>query len=227
MNCVNTPIQVQFFCKSQTKIGGFTLFEILVALIILAIIGSMTIVGLRTALSSQAVIHAKSERLINLQTAMLLLERDIGAMINRPIRINDSEGLPSFAITYPQGKLAMEWTRGGYSNPLALYPRSSLQRVGYNWDGNTLSRLTWPSLDRMPNNNTPTQRVLLTGVITCKIEIFYRTSFATPPHWLSPPETTIIRNQDQLQTTAIPKAIKLDLEINGLGKISRIFLGAN
>ena len=63
----------------------------------------------------------------------------------------------------------LEFTRGGWRNPLKL-PRSQLQRVAYQYNGEALQRVVWLILDRAQDTK-PRVQTLMTGVTDFKVSL--------------------------------------------------------
>lgn len=192
------------------KQSGFTLIELLIALLILSITAGMMVTGLQSAIRTQNKVNQKAARLAEVQSAILIMERDIAQIINRPILTEKNQKLPALYITYPEKNLTIEFTRSGFINPLAIENRTTLLRVSYYLTGTTLIRSTWPVLDR-PTDTTSEPKTILTGVNSFTIQ------FAGDKNqFITPAETPID------STASLPRAIEFNLKLDGLGDITRI-----
>ncbi len=147
--------------------NGFTLLELLVALSIFAVLALMSYVGLRALLVTQQRTAAKTDQFQAVMQAVVLLRQDVSQMVLRPIMDTSGGQIPAVVL---RGVDDLEFTRTGFSNPLALAARSQLQRVRYQVKDHALVRLVWPVLDRAPSTR-PLKRVLLTGVT--RLELNY------------------------------------------------------
>ena len=95
---------------------GLTLIELLIALAIFAVLSAITHGAIRAALEARQRIEAESNRLGDLQRAMLVIERDVVQMVGRRIRDENGEALP--ALKSPgNGFRLLEFTRTGWNNP--------------------------------------------------------------------------------------------------------------
>ncbi len=117
---------------------GFTLLEALLALAIVALLGT----GAYGLLSATARFEdgalARQRAVASLARAVRLLEEDLAALPARWLLREDPFADPVLDGTPPRGVLAL--TRGGVGNPLGR-ARSSLQRVVWEIeDGNVLTR---------------------------------------------------------------------------------------
>ncbi len=146
-----------FFSKKHT---GFTLIEILIALFIFAILGTVSAVGIRTVINSHRRIEKIHQALEAVQFATAQMRVDFIQIIPRPIVGSNGEPLPALLISSIQ---AIEFTTGGYANPQARENRGTLRRVAYTWENGQLIRSTWSVLDRSPSTKLE-RRILLKNV---------------------------------------------------------------
>lgn len=189
---------------------GFTLIEILIAIFIFAIISVITTGVLSTVFSTRAQTNKHTNELGQLQIAMVLIQRDIEQMVNRPVRAPNGNSIAAFI---PGGN-QIEFTRIGYPNPLGLLQRSSLQRVRYAVSGGKLIRTTWPRLDRV-SNTKPNNKVLLNNVTSLQFAYIGNGSTVykswPPGNLVSPPGSI---------GEILPRAIIVNLSIKNWGKLS-------
>ena len=125
---------------------GFTLVEVLVAIVVFAIIGLASAAVVNTMMRTNEQSAAARDALTQLQQAMYLVEQDMRQAVSRRT---------------PRGDY---YVRAGWFNPGNLLPRSELQAVRYfvNED-NELIREHFTYVDMAPSSE-PTERVLLSGV---------------------------------------------------------------
>lgn len=127
------------------KARGFTLLEVLVALAVFAVAALMAYRGLGTVLAGRAQTEAAAVELAGLQTAFLLLERDLAVALPRPVR-DELGGVREALRGAPDSGPVLEFTRATLGGP----GQAGVQRVGYRLERGRLLRLTWPVLDRAP-----------------------------------------------------------------------------
>jgi general secretion pathway protein J len=145
---------------------GFTLMELLVAMAIFAIVGTMALTGY-TQLQRQAEYsEQRLARVREVQHAVQTITNDLEQVEPRPIRqpIGDARIAAVMAgdsVDYP-----LEFTKSGWSNTAGL-PRPTLQRVGYRIDQDGLWRDHWAVLDRTQTTE-PVREKLLAKVRTIK-----------------------------------------------------------
>ncbi len=129
----------------RASIAGFTLLEVLVAVAIFALVGIASHRLLLSPVRVDAQTRQQELQLRQLIRAMGSLERDVEQAVERPVLDADGSEEPAF-WSDPDGQ-GLQWTRAGWSNPLAA-PRAQLQRVRWRHEGTVLAREYWPVLDR-------------------------------------------------------------------------------
>lgn len=131
--------------------GGFTLIEVLVAVAIFAVLSALSYGALSQIITSSEVLSARMERIQSIQRTMRILSQDFLQLSPRPVRDELGDGFGAALRTDFQSGFAVELTRAGWSNPMAL-PRGTLQRAAYRLEENELIRFHWRVLDRTFNN---------------------------------------------------------------------------
>lgn len=174
-----------FLSNSKKKISGFTLIEVLIALLILATIATLAITGLQAVILTDKRQIEITDQLAELQFAYIILQRDIAQAINRPIMDSQHEWRPGWlgvgglggvgaAVNSDvslAGEILVEFTRAGVPNPQQSLERSTLQRIAYVYDGKKLLRYEWSLLDR--TSDTPVfYRTLLKDISTVQLSYF-------------------------------------------------------
>jgi len=188
------------------RCDGFSLLEVLVAVSLFALAMALAYGGLDAVLRGRAQLDAQADRLREIQTAVGLLERDLRGAVARPVR--DGDRLRRGALELdPQG-LAL--SRGGHANRLAQ-ARAEVERVLWRLDGNRLERLRHSRLDRSPGGPLD-ESFQLDGVSRLEIEVLAEDGRWTA-RWPAP------GSADDL----LPRAIRVRLEVTGLGRIERWF----
>ena len=148
----------QHACLPQrtTAQRGFTLLEVLVVMSVFAILGVIASQIVNRVLDNQRTLAERGDRLAEVQRAMLILQRDIMQLTPRSVR--DELGDPREALMIGADGM-IEFTRAGWRNPLGQ-ARSTLQRVSYIVQEETLYRAYWPVLDRSPDAEPVLQEML-------------------------------------------------------------------
>ncbi len=137
-------------------IHGFTLIEILVALLIFSIIGVISSQLMSQTIRANETLRERGTRLADIHRVFQTLQRDVMQLTTRGIRDEYGDTQPNLIITTGG---AIEFTRNGWRNPLQL-PRAETQRVAYLVQDNTLLRAYWPVLDRAQDSEATYQSML-------------------------------------------------------------------
>ncbi|HEX4481107.1 MAG TPA: type II secretion system minor pseudopilin GspJ [Rudaea sp.] len=122
---------------------GFTLVEILVALVVFATMAALAYGGLQSVARTRGELARQEDAFRDLVRTIDLLNRDLGETVARPVRGASGQTLAAF-IGAPDH---IELTRLGFANPQAEQ-RSNLERVMYELDDQSLKRGRFAVLDR-------------------------------------------------------------------------------
>ncbi|WBH16292.1 type II secretion system minor pseudopilin GspJ [Sphingomonas radiodurans] len=122
--------------------AGFTLVEVMVALMIFGMIASAGVALLAFSVRAQAATTARLDDVGALARQSSLLAADLAQAVNRPARDERGTLLPAFA----GDAASVTFVRAGWSN-IDGQPRSTLQKVSYRLAGDTLERIAWPMVD--------------------------------------------------------------------------------
>ena len=192
---------------------GFTLIELLVAMAIVAIIGVIAWGGLTQVINQQTVARARAERWQAIQFAMRVVVQDLAQIQPRPTRDETGDGFQPALVASPTAQFALEFSRGGWSNP-GGFPRGSVLRVAYSWEDDKLVRIHWPVMDR--TLSTPAVRTeLLDDVDSVEVRFLdsagqWQTEW--PPVNLNGPQALIAR----------PRAVEFTLVLKDFGRVWRL-----
>ncbi len=195
---------------------GFTLLEVLLAIMITALIGLGSWQLLNSAIRTDELTNARQQKLAALQRTMLILERDFQQTIARSIR--DGYGDPRPAIMTRDEFYEIEFSRLGWRNPLGD-KRSNIQRVAYELDQNELIRHYWNVLDRAQDSES-VHRTLLKDVEKFSLR-FMNNSGGWSDEW--PPEGDEAKVDPLEKYNQLPKAIELLVTTAAFGEIRRLF----
>lgn len=123
---------------------GFTLVELMVALLVFGMIAGAGALLLATSVDSQVRVTARLDSSAQLRRAHALLSADMAQAVARPTRGGATGQRPAFAGG-GSGPIAA-LVRAGWDNP-GGDARPNLQRVEYRVEGGRLMRLTAMALD--------------------------------------------------------------------------------
>lgn len=206
------------------KRSGFTLLELLIALVIFAILGTISYGGLQTIIKAKAVSDQQAERLRALQLAITFLTRDLEQLAPRSIR-NAYDSLSPPLWVPVSGEPLLEMTRAGLANPAEL-PRSHLQRVAYHLDDEgQLARWVWPVLDRA-SDQEPFKEIMLTKVRSLTFQLL-DSQGAWQTSWTGVSQTSNEEEdifQDRPPVSDLPVAVAIHLDVVDFGKIRRVII---
>ncbi len=193
---------------------GFTLLELIVAMAISVIFSVIAYVGLSNLQLNFTSGRDSLEQIAAMQFAMRRLAQDLTQIQPRPIRDELGDGYKASLLADGRGTYALEFTRGGWSNPLGL-PRPSLQRVAYFLQDEVLIRRHWRVLDRTLSNE-PVETQLLENVLQVQVRFLdfqreWRDQW--PPLDMDPAEGLRAR----------PLLIEITFEFSDFGVITRLF----
>ncbi len=190
---------------------GYTLIEIMIALVVFAILAVITSTALYQAFETRTRLNEQSSRLSELQLALALMNKDIEQTIDRPIREAEMTIAPAFIGEHTY----LEFTRGGLLNPQALEKRSTLKRIAYRCTNNSLIRQSWERTDS-PDRHSE-EEIILHNLSEC--------TFA----YLDRNRQVLDSWQESLQTRSLkreplPIAVQLTLTIKEWGNMSLLLI---
>jgi general secretion pathway protein J len=198
---------------------GFTLIEIMVAMVIFTFIGLASTGVLMSVINSDQLSSERFEKLEKLQRAMLTIERDILQIVPRTVRIN---GDPVSAVisggedVFDSDADGLGFVRVGWHNPQMLLPRSTLQAIGYRIQKQQLQRLYGNYVDNVIGYE-PKVKILLSDIED------FRVSFLTDVEQLEDPQEW----KNSYSSATLPIAISVTIISKTFGEIRREFILAS
>ncbi|WOH36682.1 type II secretion system minor pseudopilin GspJ [Thalassotalea fonticola] len=194
----------------MTNSRGFTLLEVLIAIVLFSFISLSGAKLLTTIIDSSEQGKVHSDRLATLQRAFLVMERDFIQMTRRSVRLNGDTPLKTFIhtneSTYSSNTHGIAFVRQGWRNPALLLPRSDVQAVAYQLEEDVLNRLHYIFVDSVTGEE-PKVRPLISDVEKVDFEFF------NGKQWVS-----------ELPEEDLPMAVAIEIEIKDIGLIRRQFL---
>ncbi|GEM75864.1 type II secretion system minor pseudopilin GspJ [Vibrio sagamiensis] len=190
---------------------GFTLIEVLVSIAIFATMSMAAYQVVSQVQQSNQVSLEKTQRLNELQRALVMMDNDFRQMATRTTRTNGEK--PAEKLLFWSDNLlnsdakGIMFTRTGWHNPQQQFPRGEVTKVGYRLKGESLQRIWWRYPDT-PVGQTPVVTPLLSQVDEWDMRFYDGNSWKET--W------------DEKGT--LPSAIKMVLKLQDYGEISRTYL---
>lgn len=197
---------------------GFTLLEVLIAIGITAVVGLGVWQVLSGIVQSRDRVDELAVQFEALQRTMLFLERDITQAVNRPAR--DIYGDFDPALTSREDDLALLLTRQGWRNPLGIR-RSNLQRVGWEYTGDSIRRRYWVSVDQAQEDDSR-DALMLADVTDFRVR-FLNDQNNWQDTW---PDDSSLADQvpGEKPELALPKGLEVIIEHRRFGNLTRTFV---
>jgi general secretion pathway protein J len=175
---------------SPDRAAGFTLVELLVALLVFAMLAAAGVALLRVSVDSQALAKARLDTIAGERRIDALLTADLAQAVGRMVRNEAGDPLPAFEGDADR----FAFVRAGWDN-LDDAPRAELQRVEYRIENGRLLRRHWPMLDGAA---AEPPSVLAERVVGARLR--YRSREDWRERW------------DPLRADLLPRAVELTLQ---------------
>lgn len=197
------------------RIRAFTLFEILIAVFIFAILGTLAGLTLHSTIKTHQRLRGIDDELMNIQISLLLWQRNVANIIDRPITAANGATYP--AVSTIDGGVA--FTNLGRLNPGFQDKSSFLTRVGFVFQNGKLIFENWPVLDFTADSATPAKKVLLDHVQSMQVQ-FVDQHNQVVSFWPQPQQME--NNSKKQKQSDLPKAIILTMSLQRWGRVQRI-----
>lgn len=191
--------------------NGFTLIEMMVALLIFGMLAAAGVSLLTFSVRAQAAAAQRLDAVANDQRMASLLASDLAQALPRITRDVIGANQPAFSGTNGVGALPMlRYVRGGWTNPDGN-PRASIQRVEIALDQGRLERRTYAMVD----GATAGPAMVLADNVE-NVRLRYRDKGVWAASWQNP------------APASMPKAVELIVKRQGQPALMMAFLvGAN
>ncbi len=197
--------------KSQTgnscgKLAGFTLVELLAALLVLSLLALMSYRGLGAVLDAREHVRSESDKWRHVATFLARFERDVQLASPRPMRT--ATGILPAWLGRPA---TTEEPRLEFSRFASIEGVDSARRLAYRLNGNQEIELwLWPGVDVAPDAQ-PSRYPVLTGVSQMELQ-YLNADLVWADVW-----------PGSAQDAAIPLALRLKIVLASSEEIVRIF----
>lgn len=145
--------------ETRPQEAGFTLVEMLVAVLLFSIIATVAAALTMSATRSFAATDTALSAISNLEGTRAVLAADLGQAAKRPSLAADGKRMPAFFLT-PEGFVLVRRGVGG------VLP--NVEKVAWGFDGDKLLRQTFPAIDGSPPGEAV---VMLPGIKAIRIRV--------------------------------------------------------
>ncbi|MFI4889631.1 MAG: type II secretion system minor pseudopilin GspJ [Steroidobacterales bacterium] len=193
--------------------GGFTLVEMLVALLILSIMSAMGYGIYRQARIGAERAGDSLKRTREIEFGMRIMVQDFSQAVPRPVRDPLGETRQPALRGGIGATTLVDLTRGGWSNTAGLQ-RTTLQRVSYQLNKGVVQRSYFTVLDATANSQ-PVIQDLLTDVNSIQV------NYLDPNHnWVQQWPPPALPPNEALATR--PVAVEIIIDFKDWGKVRRL-----
>lgn len=187
--------------------NGFTLMEILLALLVLSVLSMLLSAGLRTVIDITDRVEQKAKVISEFNSAMLMMYDDVQQASNRPVRNAAGQEVPAFI-----GSGQDFWlTHQGAADPTGESVQSNLSRCHYVLRGHQLMKEEALVLDQAKESKWPS-RVLFNAIEDGRFEYLNKEQ-RWQREWSA-------ANQNE----PLPRAVRFQGRIRGLGGVTQWML---
>nr|WP_241761349.1 type II secretion system minor pseudopilin GspJ [Candidatus Photodesmus katoptron] len=184
---------------------GFTLLEVALSLAIFGVLSISIYQIVNQVQDSNILFLKRSNRLKELQRALIIMDNDFRQIALRQFRTNGKQTNSPLLLDY--NKKSLLFTRLGWHNPEQKFPRGEITKVKYRFQNNILERIWWQYPDT-PEGISGEITPILTGVLLFDIKLYDGKTWQTK--WES--------------LTSLPKAILIIFKLIDYGRIEKIYL---
>ncbi len=191
---------------SGTAARGFTLIEVLTALLVLSLLALMSYRGLSAVLDAREHVQAETEKWRRVAAFFVRFERDVELASPRPVRFATGTAPAWRGETVASSDVRLEFSRFASSEGV-----DTARRIGYRLnDEQEIELWVWPGLDVAPDT-VPARYPLLAGVKLFELQ-YLNSALAWVDAWpLSPADPPI------------PRAVRLRIVLGSDEEIVRVF----
>jgi general secretion pathway protein J len=202
--------------SKRTFSSGFTLIEVLIAVVIFALMAAVAYRGLGAILETKRQVDVENEKWRRIALLFTRLERDLAVVVPRPIRDATkpyADALTGEAVVVCDNCAQLAFTRMGSADETSTL--AAPQRVGYRLRNGNVELLLWPVLDQAPRT-TPEANILIGDIADLKFQYLDKQR-QWQTRW---PQTTA---QTDGGSPELPKAVKVDVTLKSGEALTRLF----
>jgi len=216
-------MRLQYKFSYKSKISGFTLLELLLAVFIFALISTGAYQVFNVAQRNASAIESKQQRIRDVSLTFEIIEKDFIQLSPRFWRDPFSDAPTPSLQTDFSGNYLVRLVRSGWRNPLGVN-RSEQQAVTYRLEDDKLQREYTQHLDNI-SSTEPVKTTLVDRVNTASLRYLDRNNGEWRDNW---PPTDSAQNQQinqqgsQQLSISLPIAIELRVEFEDMGELISI-----
>lgn len=132
---------------TSPRANGFTLIELMVALLVFAMLSAAGVMLLSGTVAAQAQVTGRLDDLAAVERATSLMTADLAQAVPRISRTERGTFAPAFYADGQPGKPLVQFVRAGYEDLSGTAQRSSLQKLEYWVVDGRLERRAYPLVD--------------------------------------------------------------------------------
>lgn len=203
-------IRLHHFQKER----GFTLVEVLIAMLVFSFLMSATLAVFTTSINAKNRMASKSKDLESIARMRALLKTDFANTVVRPVRdVNGIVEPIQFYVGMDNvlGPGLIGLTRTGWQNPGGLEKRSALQKIVYRVENGKFIRDVF--LRAVPANDVAKPQILLNHIKEVKGRVFVNGDWVD--NWIT--------GQSPMGQKTLPKIISIDISRNDGTNITQLF----
>lgn len=206
--------------KRLHSLQGFTLIEVMLAMVITAFVALLAYNGLSAAITAGERHELQAEKLAGILLPLTVMERDIRNAVRRQIT-DEYDELVGALTGGALDQYILRLTRSGWDNPRGLR-RGELQRVRYVLENEELWRESWSVLDRTSEEEGQQRTLLLKGVLNFELAFLDPGAAGTIPNPI-PLGGEWVETWDEKVMDRMPLAVQIKLELEGFGELQRVY----
>lgn len=192
--------------QKRIRARGFTLIEMLAALLVLSLLGLMSYRGLGAVLDARDHLKVEAERWQRMQSFFLRFERDLRLAAPRTVAIGAGSAAAWLGQTVSRQEPQLQLTRFAYDGGA-----DTARRVGYRRNENQEIELwLWPGLDVAPGA-VPARYPVLAGVTEFELQ-YLNSNLVWENVWPALPKDP-----------PIPLAVRLRIVLGSGEELVRVF----
>jgi general secretion pathway protein J len=194
---------------------GFTLLEMLIAMVVFAVMNLIAYQGLRAVLDADQSTKVQAQRLADLQVTLSVLERDLAQVIDVSVRDEFGDRLPPLRLRTGGDAMLLELVRGGAGGD------QRLRRTAWQITPRGLERRMWSGVDIVdPEDMRVRPFADLVGPdqtlgLDSGFAFIVRTEGGLERLEAWPPS-------DDGEGSSLPLAVELVLDLPGVGQVRRL-----